>query len=134
VKKRSLLDSFAVLAWIQDEKGAQVVEDILYRAQNGKEQVLLNIINLGEIYYRCARIQDSSFARDILDKMKLLPVKIYPCPDDLVLAAAEIKAEYPIAYADAFVVATAIRENARVITADPEFKRVEHLIEIDWLR
>ena len=53
---------------------------------------------------------------------------------DLVISAAEIKAEYRIAYADAFVVATAIRENARVITADPEFKRVRHLIEIDWLR
>ena len=52
---------------------------------------------------------------------------------DLVLAAAEIKAKYPIAYADAFIVATAIRESARVITGDPEFKTVAHLIEIDWL-
>jgi ribonuclease VapC len=102
-----LLDPFAVLAWIQDEKGAQDVEDLLYRAQDGKEQVLLNIINLGEIYYRCARSHDPSFAKDILEKMKLLPIKIYPCPNDLVLTASEIKAEYPIAYADAFVVATA---------------------------
>ncbi|HID30367.1 MAG TPA: type II toxin-antitoxin system VapC family toxin [Desulfobacterales bacterium] len=133
MKKRSLLDSFAVLAWIQDEKGAQTVEDLLYRAQEGKEQVLLNIINLGEIYYRCARTQDSSFAKDILGKIKLLPIKIYPCPNDLVLAASEIKAEYPIAYADAFVVATAMRETARVITGDPEFKTVAHLIEVDWL-
>ena len=128
-----MLDSFAVLAWIQDEKGAQDVEDLLYRAEDGKEQVLLNIINLGEIYYRCARIHEPSFAKDILEKMKLLPIKIYPCPNDLVLAASEIKAEYPIAYADAFVVATAIREDARVITGDPEFKTVAHLIDIDWL-
>lgn len=134
MKKRSLLDSFAVLAWIQDEKGAQAVEDLLYRAQEGKEQVILNIINLGEIYYRCARAQDLSFGRDIVTKLKLLPIKIYPCPDDLVLEASEIKAEYPIAYADAFVVATALRENARVITGDPDFKKVEHLVEIEWIR
>lgn len=134
MKKRSLLDSFAVLAWIQDEKGAQEVEDLLYRAQEGKEQVILNIINLGEIYYRCARAQDLSFGRDIVTKLKLLPIKIYPCPDDLVLEASEIKAEYPIAYADAFVVATALRENARVITGDPDFKKVEHLVEIEWIR
>ena len=34
MKKKSLLDSFAILAWIQDEKGAQQVEDLLYLAQD----------------------------------------------------------------------------------------------------
>ena len=131
--RKSLLDSFAVLAWIQDEKGAQLVEDLLYGAQEHKEQVILNIINLGEVYYRCARAQDMPFARDILEKIKLLPIKIYPCPNELVLEASEIKAEYPIAYADAFIVATALREDACIVTGDPDFKKVEHLVEIQWL-
>lgn len=131
--KRSILDSFAVLAWIQDEPGAQIVEDLLYRAQDESEGVLLNIINLGEVYYCCARVQDISFAHDIVEKIRLLPLTIYPCPNDLVLEAAAIKAQYPISYADAFIVATAIRENARIVTGDPDFKKVEHLIEIDWL-
>jgi ribonuclease VapC len=65
--------------------------------------------------------------------IRLLPLKIIPCPNDLVLEAAEIKAQYPIAYADAFVLASAIRENALIITGDPEFKEVEHLVEIHWL-
>jgi predicted nucleic acid-binding protein len=133
-KKKSLLDSYAVLTWIQDEPGAQLVEDLFYQAQENKEQVLINIINLGEIYYRCARVKDLSFARDILEKMKLLPLRIYPCPNDLVLEASEIKAEYPIAFADAFVVATARRENACIVTGDPEFEKVQHLIEIRWLQ
>lgn len=132
-KKKSLLDSYAVLAWIQDEPGAQLVENLLYQAQENKEQVLISIINLGEIYYRCARVQDLSFARDILEKVKLLPVKIYPCPDDLVLEASEIKAQFPIAYADAFAVATALREKARIVTGDPDFKQVKHLVEVEWL-
>lgn len=134
MKKKSLLDSYAVLAWIQDEPGAQLVEDLFYQAQENKERVLISIINLGEIYYRCARVQDLTFAGDILEKMRLLPIKIYPCPNDLVLEASEIKAEYPIAYADAFAVATARRENARVITGDPDFKKVKHLVEVEWLQ
>lgn len=133
VKKKSLLDSFAVLAWIQDEEGSQFVEDLLYRAQEHHEEVLLNIINLGEIFYRCARIQDMSSARDILEKINLLPIRIYPCPNELILEAAEIKAQYPIAYPDAFIVATALREEARIITGDPDFKKVEHLVQIEWL-
>ena len=131
--KKSILDSFALLAWIQDEPGAQIVEDLLYKAQDEGEGVLLNIINLGEVYYCCARVQDSSFARDIIEKIRLLPLTIYPCPNDLVLEAAEIKAQFPISYADAFIVATAIREHARIVTGDPHFKKVAGLIEIDWL-
>ena len=133
MKKKYLLDSYAVLAWIQDENGAQFVEDLLYRARENKDEVSLNIINLGEIYYRCARAIGVPSAQNLLDSIMLLPVRIIPCPNDLVLEAAEIKAQYPIAYADAFALATAVREKACIITGDPEFKEVEHLVEIHWL-
>jgi predicted nucleic acid-binding protein len=133
VKKRYLLDSYAVLAWIQDEKGAQFVEDLLYRARGNEDDVLLNIINLGEIYYRCSRVLDTGSARNMLEKIRLLPIKIISCPNDLVIEAAEIKAQYAIAYADAFALASGIREKACVVTGDPEFKAVEHLAEIHWL-
>jgi len=133
VKKKYLLDSYAVLAWIQDEHGAQFVEDLLYRARENKDDVSLNIINLGEIYYRCAREIGVQSAQNLLDSIMLLPVRIIPCPNDLVLEAAEIKAQYPIAYADAFALATAVREKACIITGDPEFKEAEHLVEIHWL-
>lgn len=133
MKRKSLLDSFAILAWMQDEDGAQVVEDLLYGAKRGEEQILMNIVNLGEVFYRCARVQDLQFARETLDRIRLLPIRIIPCPNDLVLQAAEIKAEYPIAYADAFLAATALREDAQVVTGDPEFKKLEHLIRILWL-
>jgi len=134
VKKKSLLDSFAILAWIQDEKGAQQVEDLLYLAQDHKEELFVSIINLGEVFYRCARVRTIPFARDILEKLRLLPIRIYPCPNDLVLEASEIKAKYPIAYADAFAAATALRESARIVTGDPDFKLLDQIVEIEWLR
>lgn len=133
MKKIYLLDSFAVLAWLQNENGAQFVEDLLYRARDNKVEVILNIINLGEIYYHCSRVTDIKSANNIIDTIKLLPLKILPCPNDLVFEAAGLKAQYPIAYADAFALATAIREKAYIITGDPEFRLVEHLAEIHWL-
>jgi predicted nucleic acid-binding protein len=51
----------------------------------------------------------------------------------LVRAAAEKKSEPARSYADAFCIATAQRLNATVLTGDPEFKSVEHLIKIRWL-
>lgn len=37
-------------------------------------------------------------------------------------------------HADCFAVATAIRERAAIVTGDPEFKKVEKLVEIEWLK
>ena len=133
MKRKYLLDSYAVLAWTQDENGAQFVEDLLYRARRHEEEVLLNIVNLGEIFYRCARVLDIEAARNLLENIRLLPIRIIPCPNDLVLEAAEIKGQYRIAYADAFALASALREKACIVTGDPEFKEVEHLAEIQWL-
>jgi len=133
VKRKYLLDSFAILAWIQDEKGAQTVEDLLYKARQNRCEAAINIINLGEIYYRCAKAAGIRSAQNILDNIKLLPLKIIPCPNDLVLEAAEIKAQYPIAYADAFVLASALREESCIVTGDQEFREVEHLAQIHWL-
>ena len=47
--------------------------------------------------------------------------------------AAEIKSDYPIAYADAFCVATAKRLNGRILTSNPEFKAVEKLVSVQWI-
>ncbi len=51
----------------------------------------------------------------------------------LTLAAAHIKAQFPLAYADTFAVALGRQENARVVTGDPEFEAVESLVAIEWL-
>ena len=48
--------------------------------------------------------------------------------------ALVIKAEYPVAYADAFCIATAKRVNGQILTSDPEFKAVENLVPILWLK
>jgi uncharacterized protein len=62
-----------------------------------------------------------------------LPVTIVSVDDLLVREAAEIKADYPVSYADAFCIATALRRHAAILTSDPEFQSVAHLVTIVWL-
>ena len=62
-----------------------------------------------------------------------LPMQVVEADRPLTFAAAHIKAHHPIAYADAFAVALAQRENATLITGDPELKHVENLVAIQWL-
>ena len=133
MRKRRLLDSFSVLAWMQDEAGADKVEGLLLQALREQAPLLLTVINLGEIYYRVARQHGHPFAQEVIRQLKALPVELFPCDEDLALRAARIKADFPMAYADAVAVAAAQREEATVVTGDPEFKKVEHLVPIEWL-
>lgn len=133
MRKKSLLDSFAILAWLQNEPGADRIEALLTQAQRRKTFLLLNVINLGEVYYRLARQHGHTLAQTIIRQLETVPIRLYPCDHDLAIEAAKIKADYPMAYADAFAVATAIKEDAVVVTGDPEFRQVEHLVTIDWV-
>jgi ribonuclease VapC len=62
-----------------------------------------------------------------------LGFRIIPASDSLVYAAAELKGSYAISYADAFLLATALREKAAIVTGDPEFKKVASLCRIEWV-
>ena len=52
---------------------------------------------------------------------------------DLVYAAAELKGSYTIFSANAFLLATALREKVTIVTGDPEFEKVQSLCRIEWV-
>ena len=133
MKKRSLLDSFAMLAFLNKESGFEKVKSLLREAERSKEPLLMNEINIGEVYYMTAKDRSFEQAEDFLHRLETLPIQVVPNSFAAVLEAARLKARFPISYADAFAVATAIRMNADVVTGDPEFRQVEHLVTIDWL-
>jgi len=74
-------------------------------------------------------------AQRALAAVDQLPVKIVPVSRATVLAAAHIKALYPISYADAFAVVTAQDRQCILLTGDPEFRSVaaDALISVEWL-
>ena len=128
-----VLDSFAVLALLENEKGAVRVQNILKLAQSGEAQVYLSIINVGEILYITERERGLPLAQKTLATLEQLPLEILPATRERVFAAAHIKANYPVAYADAFAIAAAQEFEATVITSDPEFQAVETLIAVEWI-
>jgi len=134
MRKTKLLDSYAILLWVQDEPGAHVIEDLLLSAREGQIQLVMSEINLGEVYYQCIRRTGKTRAREILGQFELLPVEVVSVDWDMVCKASELKAEIPIAYADCFAIATALFKEADIVTGDPEFEQASHLVGIDWLK
>jgi len=129
-----LFDSHALLAFFQNEIGATIVCKILQKTRKEHIDRLVCIINLGEIIYITKRMFGDQKKIEILGRIHQLEFKVLPVPDILVYQAAEIKAEYPISYADCFAIACAKAHNATIVTGDPEFKNVEHLVKIEWIR
>ena len=131
---RYLFDSHALLAFFQEEKGTEVVAKILRRALKERLDRLICVINLGEIIYMTKRRFGDNKKVEILGRVHQLGFKILPAPEALVYKAAELKADYPISYADCFALACALEQSAILVTGDPEFKKVAHLINIQWIR
>lgn len=128
-----VLDSFALLAYLQDEPVGARIESLLDNAEKEKCRLLLSLINLGEILYIIERRGGVAKTQDTLALIRQLPVEIPAVDEQLVFGAAHIKATYAISYADAFVVATAMQEHATVVSADPEFHSVETIVQVEWL-
>ena len=131
--KKTVLDSFALVSLFHKEPGWKKVHDILQKLSSISEKALLCRINWGEFYYIIRRRVGRYKADETLILIEQLPIEILSVDDRLVREAAEIKAEYPVAYADAFCIAMAKRHDAQVLTSDPEFKQVEDLVQVIWL-
>ena len=128
-----VLDSFALLAYLEGEVGMETVKDRLHQAQAANCAIYLSIINLGEVLYITERERGITQAHAVLAAVDQLPIQLLAADRETVLAAAHVKAAYPLSYADAFVVAAAQAKRAIVLTGDPEFRSVEDLAPVEWL-
>jgi len=118
-------------AFLQREPGCDRVRELLMQARQGNISCLLSVINFGEIMYITQRRFGAKARMRIFIAVQQMGVAILPCPDSLVYAAAELKAVYAMSYADTFALAAAIEHKACVVTGDPDFGQVEHLVKIE---
>lgn len=134
MRRKRLLDSFALLAYLNQEKGYEKVLDVMSEAQESENPVLMNEINMGEVYYILSRNRGQEKADYFIETiLAALPISTVSNGFNDVIDAAKIKAEYPISFADCFAAATARKVDAVIVTGDPEFKKIEDLVAIEWL-
>jgi len=128
-----ILDSYAILAYLGKEAGGDRVREILDQAKSKLHQVFLSLISLGEIAYLIERHRGANAARETIAIIRQLPIEVVEINQEQVFAAAHIQANYPLSYADAFVVALAELLDATVITGDPEFENLPSVVSVEML-
>jgi ribonuclease VapC len=134
-QQRFVLDSYALLAYFAGEVGLEQVRGLLEKASAGRCQLFMSVINLGEILYITKRERGLPKAQETLARINELPVQIVDADQAQTLAAAHIKAHWPIAYADCFAVALAQLKDATLVTGDAELKQLEAdcIVPVVWL-
>lgn len=128
-----VLDSYALLAYAENEKGVNQVVDIFKKALDNKAEVFLCVINWGEMYYIALREGGKERAELYKNTFARYPITIVEANKELTLQAAHLKAHYKISYADSFAAALAKLKKATLVTGDKEFKALEKEIKIKWL-
>jgi ribonuclease VapC len=129
-----VLDSWALIAFFEDEPAAEAVEKILEQAAAERHKLLISVVNWGEIYYNTMREVSQEAAEQKLKEIAAMPIEIVDADSELTKQAAIFKATKKMSYADCFGAALAKIRNAEFITGDLEFKEVEKEIKIGWLK
>lgn len=133
---RKVLDSWALLSWLKGApRATDEVRRLLEQSEQGRVELLMSIINVGEVFYILAKNVGPQEAEDFLRDFRRMPVRSVAVPKGLVLAAAHLKAKYPISYADAIAAETAVRAGAPLVTGDPDFKRFigGDIVQVEWI-
>ena len=128
-----VLDSFAVLSLLEGEPGADAVRAILDAAGAGQAEVLLCVVNYGEALYITERERGLEETHRAIAAVEQWPLRLVDADRPLALSAAHFKARFPISYADAFALALAQAHRAKVVTGDPEFRKTEAVVPVEWL-
>ena len=128
-----VLDSWALLSYLEREPGYEKIIDLFERAVESSRPLLMCIVNWGEVYYQVARRFGEQKAQEIEKLIQILPITLVEANKELTREAARVKATKRMAYADCFAVALARLRKAELYTGDPEFKVVEKDIKVVWL-
>jgi predicted nucleic acid-binding protein len=111
----TVLDSWAVIRYLEDAAPAAPLVNALLDEQ----RPIISWINLGEVFYVIRRLHGEDPAAETVRDLRDALIPELPTVER-VLAAARIKSDHPLAYADAFAAATAMAHDAELWTGDPE--------------
>ena len=121
-----VLDSWSVMAFLEDEPAGEAVGNIIADAHDHGIPLMMTTVNAGEVWYILAREVSETAADQSIKDLLELGIQFHD--------AARFKAVKKMSFADCFAAALAVyHKGSALVTGDKEFKQVEESIKIFWL-
>ncbi len=131
--KSLVLDSWSVIAYLQDEPAGEQVGDLVANVLESGGTVLMSVVNVGEVWYIFAREGSEKEADGAIGDLRQIGIQFVDADWVLTRIAATFKARGRMSYADTFAAALAKQRKCELVTGDPEFKIVESDVKVRWL-
>jgi predicted nucleic acid-binding protein len=131
--KAYVLDSWAVIAYLEDEPSGEQVEELIATAHEEQIPIYMSVVNVGEVWYTLAREVSEEDADASVKILSDLRIQFENADWELTQEAARFKSQNKMSYADAFAAALAKVKKADLVTGDNEFKPLDGQIKISWL-
>jgi predicted nucleic acid-binding protein len=132
--KAIVLDSWAVIAYLEGEAAAERVADHIADAHENEIPLFMSVINAGEVWYIIARETTVADADRSITELRHLGIGFIDADWTLAHQAGGFKAKHKMSFADCFAAALTKQKNGLLLTGDVEFKQVEREININWLQ
>lgn len=129
----SVVDSFALIAFLRGEKGGAAVRALLEEASRAGRPVLISAVNWAEVKYMVERKLGPERWRAARERLLGMPLEITSVSQLQAESAAEFKVGKKMSLADCFAAALARERGADLYTGDPEFREVEGEIRVVWI-
>ena len=130
---KRVLDASAVMVFFEDSSGSEKVEEVLNQSLQGKGELLMSVINWGEVYYSLWRKRGQAAAEEKLHFLSGFPIDIISADAAMTKFAASLKAQRKLPYADCFAAAVAATHGGEIITADADFKLIRDIVPVSFL-
>ena len=129
-----VLDSSAILRYLDNEAGAARVAEIIKAHLAGKCLAVIAALHWGEIAGITCKARGRQAMDLVLSRLSAFGIQIVPADGDQAVSAALIKLKRFVPYVDAFGIALAAVARDRVfLTADFDFKPASGDAKIEFL-
>ena len=119
-----VLDTSALLTYIEDEEGSEDVENLLMDAEKEKVKIYLAFISITEIFYITTREKGASEALKRIELINSLAVQVKESDEEFNISAGKLKAQNKISLADSYIAALSLNYNGILVHKDPEFEKL----------
>lgn len=131
--KAYVLDTWAVIAYLEDEPSAEQIENLISDAHEQQIPIYMTVVNVGEVWYIIARAVSEEEANKSVKTLRELRIQFENLDWTLTQEAAGFKSQHKMSYADCYAAALAKVKKADLVTGDGEFRPLEGQIKIQWI-
>jgi predicted nucleic acid-binding protein len=129
-----VLDSSAILRYLDDETGAARVAEIIKSHLAGRCVAIMSAVHWGEVAGITCKAHGKQAMEMLLSRLSAFGLQVVAADGDRAVRAAVIKLNRDLPYVDAFGVELAGDSGERVfVTADFDFKRAGRDVRVEFL-